>query len=344
MATWRRPFLFTFRIRIRLFYFLAANYITLAIMSKKGQQKAWRRPFLFTFRIRIRLFYFIAANYITLAIMSKKGQQKAVPVGGDISSVADDDGATLTIDRFESMLSRVTAAMADSFNRCIEKLIVSLDQKLSQRLDVQSGEIFQLSKRLDSMDKRNSDLLHENTLLKETVKQLTLQVEKSVDAADELEQHSRNDNLLLHGVALPADGSREGELGEFVVGLLNRHFPDANITRADISIAHRNGSSHPGTVDQTSAVRIRPPPILIRFTRKCVRSSLLNARRTLKGKNISITEQLTTRRAQLLKKANELATSKKIESAWSHDGRILVKTRLNRTVRIHAETDLIQFA
>ena len=95
--------------------------------------------------------------------------------------------AALTIDHFESMLSRVTAAMADSFNRCIKKLIVSLDQNLSQRLDVQSGEIFQLSKLLDSMDKRNSDLLHENTLLKETVKQLTLQVEKSVDAADELE-------------------------------------------------------------------------------------------------------------------------------------------------------------
>ena len=57
-------------------------------------------------------------------------------------------------------------------------------------------------------------------------------------------------------------------------------------------------------------------------------------RRGLKGKGISLTEQLTSRKANILRKANELVVSKCIQSSWSHEGRILIKTLSNEIVVI----------
>jgi len=52
----------------------------------------------------------------------------------------------------------------------------------------------------------------------------------------------------------------------------------------------------------------------------------------MKNNMKSLTEQLTVKKAQLLKKAGELVETKKINSTWAHDGKILAKTLANRTL------------
>jgi hypothetical protein len=260
------------------------------------------------------------------------------------SDSADTHNDSIT-DRFESMLLRVTKSLTDSFNSCVEKLIVSLEQKMTLRLDVHAGEVFEANKRVDELDKRCRDLHAENGALRDSIKGLTTRIETLTLSTDDLQQYSRSDNLLLHGIPLPTDGTKEDDLRQVVLGAFNRYLPGMNVTEDCISTAHRI-ASRPHNVSSNGSTPARapkPPAIVIRFTQRAVKNRVLANRRKLKGMSISLTEQLTARRMQLLKKASDLATAHKVQSAWSHDGKILVKTHTNRTIQILTDTDLIQF-
>jgi hypothetical protein len=66
-------------------------------------------------------------------------------------------------------------------------------------------------------------------------------------------------------------------------------------------------------------------------------------RKAFKEKRIAITEQLTANHAQLLKKASELVMARRLQAAWSHDEKILIKLLDNRVVLISAVSDLVQY-
>jgi hypothetical protein len=257
-----------------------------------------------------------------------------------------DDAADL-VDRFETMLTRVTTAMSTTFHSCIEKLIAGIDLRFNQRMDVQSAEIFEFNKRLDNYEKSLGDLREENKSLKESVTLLIGQIDKLTKTDDDLEQYTRNDNLLFHGIPLSVDNSSDADLGKVIIDVVNKNFSGLAITESDISIAHRTGPNRQPQPLQGTSTQInqpvRPPPIVVRFSRRSVRNSILSQRKQLKGKNISITEQLTMHRSKLLKKASELVSQHKVQSAWSHDGRVLVKNTLNRIVVINSDADLNQF-
>ena len=222
----------------------------------------------------------------------------------------------------------------------------ALDQKLTAKIDFQNNELFNVNKRMDTADKQVADLVRENSALKDSVKSLLSRLEALTVSLEELEQYTRSDNLMVFGVPLPIDGSKEGDLTQVVVDTLNRNLGNVQINKEHISIAHRtsanrstpNAAGHPG--NQAN----RPPPIIVRFSHRETRNNLLLNRRLLKGKPVSISEQLTIRRAQLLRKAGELVSQKKLDSTWSHDGRILVKSTTNRIHVINSDTDLVQYS
>jgi len=58
----------------------------------------------------------------------------------------------------------------------------------------------------------------------------------------------------------------------------------------------------------------------------------MSKRKLLKGKRVLITEHLTQKKSQALKKANELVSANKLLSAWTHDGKVLAKTLNSRTI------------
>src|SRR3989442_172767 len=111
-----------------------------------------------------------------------------------------------------------------------------------------------------------------------------------------------------------------------------------SIESSDISILHR--ISRPQSTSNSS----RPRPVVVKFTRKSMRNDVLHHRKELKGKNISITEQLTSPRSSALKKANDLVISGKLSAAWSQDGRILIKAHDNLMRQIASISDLAQYS
>ena len=212
------------------------------------------------------------------------------------------------------------------------------------------------------MTKINNDYLYvckdqssEIQSLRSQNKMLSDQLEGFRGSFDDLEQHSRNENLLIHGIPLPLDNTLETDVCALVVDVINNNLPNIRLLPEDISIAHRTGGPKTNSARTTQGAtqgptqgptsnRARPPPIVVRFARRQLRNQILSLRRHLKGKNLSLTEQLTPLRASLLKKAYELVTEQKVDSAWSHDGHILVKTKLNRIIQVRSIVDLIQFS
>ena len=92
------------------------------------------------------------------------------------------------VDRCESMLLRVTKSLSDSFNTCVDKLVNSLEQKMTICMDVQSSEVFELNKRLDTLEKNYKDLLQEHSTLKSQFKLMADQIDNQRASSDELEQ------------------------------------------------------------------------------------------------------------------------------------------------------------
>lgn len=257
---------------------------------------------------------------------------------GDAAGGSKDD----PFDRFESLLTKITLTMQESFNKCFDKLISSLEEKLTLKIDVQASEMFVASQKTSALETKVAELQKENNNLRDSVKLLTTRLDKMQASMDDTEQYSRIDNLLIHGIPLPSDNAKEGDLSAQVVETLNKLIPGLHINPQSISVAHRLPvRKQPSTT--TTPTRPRPPAVVVRFTQRSVKSEVLSKRRALKGTSVSITEHLTTRRADLLKKGAELEGQGKVAGSWSQDGKVLIKALDGKTFQIGSEIDLVQF-
>jgi hypothetical protein len=249
------------------------------------------------------------------------------------------------LDRMELMFSRITKSITESFALSIDRLVGAIDEKLSVKIDSQATEIFNLHHRIDQLEKRTVDLERINQDQISKLNDLKSANEKLTLALDSADQYSRAESLIVHGIPLPTNGATEN-LYTSIPATLNPLIPGINLIPEMISVAHRLPSTtqSSATLAGSSSTRpLRPPPVVFRLTRRLIRSEIMAGRRHLKGTSVVITDHLTPARATLLKKANVLATNGKILSAWSQDGKILVKNLHNRTVTVLSDSDLQQF-
>ncbi|XP_071050802.1 uncharacterized protein [Onthophagus taurus] len=104
---------------------------------------------------------------------------------------------------------------------------------------------------------------------------------------DELEQYTRKDNLRVYGIK-----ELKGENTNELIMNVCREKMGINIQSSDISTSHRLRAPENGI-----------KPIIVRFTRRDVKKQIFNFKKKLKGTQIVIKEDLTARKAQLLKTA-----------------------------------------
>ena len=247
---------------------------------------------------------------------------------------ADTQSSKLMSGEMQTFLVNITAAFTSSFNICVEKIIDALDKRMTQKIDQQAVDIFDVNKRIEKLEKSHLDLTAENANLKDMIKSLTKQHDVLALSIDDMEQYSKGTNLLVHGLPSLGDPSSpaEADLEKRVIDYLNSSL-NVSISSDDINAMHRLPKAQSNLVATSSgASNLKPPPVLIQFCNRKRRNEILTRRKLLKGKGISLTEQLTVKKAQLLKKAGELVETKKINSTWAHDGKILAKTLANRTL------------
>lgn len=225
----------------------------------------------------------------------------------------------------EDFILKLTTALTNSFNMSIDRLVNSITSQFNRRVDVLETSIFDANTRIDGLENEIKKLKSENTNLHDELAVANAKVRSLTENYDTLEQYSRSDNLLIHGVPYLSEAN-EKLLDKTVIDMLNTNLPNLNLDPKDISIMHRTRISRQQSSQNGPP---KPPPVVIRFTRRVVRNNILHRRRELKGKRVAISEQLTQNRAQLLQKAQDLITDNKIQNAWSQDGKILIKVNDN---------------
>ena len=133
---------------------------------------------------------------------------------------------------------------------------------------------------------------------------------------DELEQYSRRNCLLIHGVK---EDNKE-EVEEKVKDVVNTKL-ELNLESRDFDRMHRLGK-------RTPASATKPRPIIVKFASYRQRSKVFSQKKHLKKfktptANIVITENLTKKRYALLNKCRDEFGNR---NAWSYDGRIFAIT------------------
>ena len=147
------------------------------------------------------------------------------------------------------------------------------------------------------------------------------------DEMDALEQYSRRNCLLFHGVPeTDADDTTES-----VISLCKGKL-DVDVSRDLIDRSHRLGQRHVGPSGE-----YKPRPIIVKFRSYETRRSVFSAKRLLKGTKFVVTENLTRRRNDLLKKVRSLDT---VSCAWTTDGRIVCLLEDGRKVTVQHERDV----
>ena len=268
----------------------------------------------------------------------KKDKDKPVLSAGMFRKHSDNEDSDSEQPHNERFIERMIKAFSVSFELCVDRLITSLEHRLSQRLDIHETSLFDVNKRIDGLDKQCRKLEQENAGLHDSLAVLTTKCGKLEIVCDDLEQRSRSCNLLLHGRSVEDDEMEGGKLTQRVLTTFSSSL-GLSVQSGDVGVVHRTRRSDVSRGSSQS----KPPPVVIQFNNRATRNLVLENRKKLKRTGVSITEQLTARRMALLKTASDLVTAQKLQSSWSHDGRILVKSADNRTVIVHSASDLAPF-
>ena len=161
------------------------------------------------------------------------------------------------------------------------------------------------------VDAMESKLVVSGTV-SETLKK---QVKDLQDDLDEQQQYSRRTCLLVHGIKEKEGTAKETvEEVEEKVREVFENKVKVKLDVKDISRTHRLGKKRDAG---------KPRPVIVRFLSYRQRHQIFVAKKNLKGSRITVTENLTKRRYQLLQ---ECIKHFEKENVWSLDGRVYVNT------------------
>ena len=192
--------------------------------------------------------------------------------------------------------------------------------------EVSNSELGSLKGLIAVQKKVTDNLEKENNRLRERLDSLE-------DHVDEMEQHGRNVNLILKGIPEAVADERNREQREDTtkkfVEALNQHLGNENkLSPADIARSHRLGKPR--------GQGANPRPIIARFALETKKMDIFRSKRKLKGKGISLAENLTASRAALYQEACKQMDYKNV---WTWEGRIFAKIG-TRKKQITAYTDI----
>ncbi|KAL1449425.1 hypothetical protein WDU94_001934 [Cyamophila willieti] len=146
------------------------------------------------------------------------------------------------------------------------------------------------------------------------------QLEKQDARLNHLEQYSRRNCLLIHGVREEDGAQTEDECVAMALQIFNANMQIA-VNGSSIDRAHRIGKKNPK----------KNRPIIVKFVSYYHRRLVFSQKSRLKSSGIYITESLTKENFKILNEAKQIYS---MNNVWTNDGRILIKDG----ARIHTVT------
>ena len=144
---------------------------------------------------------------------------------------------------------------------------------------------------------------------------------KLTEADDQLEQYSRRNGLVIHGILSTKNENCDDLAKKFFSQHLGVNLHDTPIDRSHRIQrsegkyrSQKSSDNCPETKDAHSVHKKRPPPIIVKFTRHNVKTMIYNLKKKLAGKPFLITESLTQPRKKCIKQLQELRKKKSSSS------------------------------
>lgn len=192
--------------------------------------------------------------------------------------------------------------------------VMNLGKRLEETIVKLESRFFDLEQKMDVLQQEANMVKEENSLLREKLQRLEC-------AQNDSDQYNRRWNVRIYNVQ-----EKAGETPEDCVSQSCKVFTDllgVKTSDKDLEAAHRTGKPLPG--------RKRPRPIIVRFTDRRLRDRVIAEKRKLKGKGVTISEDLTAANYSLQKAA---FTHSATLATWTSRGKVLAKLKNGKTVQI----------
>ena len=199
-----------------------------------------------------------------------------------------------------SSLRNIEAQVKDLFKVNEETKISQI--KLRKSLDA-------LWKKIDELETEIKNKNEKVLLLENRVEILEEEKESQGKEIDDLEQYSRRNCLLLHGVV-----KMNAECTDDIIIKTCAEELGIDVKQEDLDRSHRLG--------KVKRNDNKPPPIVVKFAHYAVRNKVFSNKKKLKGKKLLITESLTVYRMKLLDEARQKYG---VRNVWTYDGRVMYK-------------------
>ena len=197
-------------------------------------------------------------------------------------------------------LRNIEAQVKDLFKVNEETKISQI--KVTESLDA-------LSKKIDELETEIKNKDEKIQLLENRVEILEEEKESQGKEIDDLEQYSRRNCLLLHGVV-----ETNAECTDDIIIKTCAEELGIDVKQEDLDRSHRLG--------KVKRNDNRPRSIIVKFARYAVRNKVFSNKKKLKGKKLLITESLTVYRMKLLDEARQKYG---VRNVWTYDGRVMYK-------------------
>lgn len=182
--------------------------------------------------------------------------------------------------------------------------------------------VAEFTDKIEGMVERITNNILEKFCEAQTKKMSSLEVENANLCAklDDAQTTMRLNNLVIHGLTEPsttANSSTQTSVSDPLDLCENQLH--VQITEADISFAYRI----PGHVKDS------PRPLIVGFTRKRIRDTVLASRKSLKeysgNPKVYINDHLTHLNSQIYSRTRKFVKAQKIHSTWTNGGKVFLR-------------------
>ena len=250
--------------------------------------------------------FFLGSKKRDLSDKSKDGEDsKKVKESDSLSSLPDEvfsDGLN------SPELAKLLINCLKSIENHVKELFTLHEEAKESQIKVTESLEF-MSAKFDDLEKEIKKKDEKINQLEKTTENLAEKQESLSSEIGNLEQYSRRNCLVLHGV----NESNDENTNEIIIKTFSEEL-GVEITEDDLDRSHR--------LEKPKRKDSKPRPIIVKFACYAVRREIFMNKRKLKGKRLSITESLTSSRMQLLGDAQRKYG---VRNVWTSDGRVMVK-------------------
>lgn len=226
--------------------------------------------------------------------------------------------------KIEASMEEIIRKLQETLHESEERLrrdIETLGSKFQHSLEKIESSLFDISQEVDSLKEHLSIVKKENQSLRDQNQSLKERLNKIDSQQNDAEQYGRLCNLRVFNVAEKKEESTEDCLSsccKIFCDLLG-----VVVKETDLEAAHRVG--------RPVANSSKPRPIIVRFCSRRLREKVMANKKKLKGKKISVTEDLTVANYKLEREAYKHSAS---IATWSRNGKIFAKLKNGKTVNL----------